>query len=90
MPFRVFCPSDGYRLLVSLSACPVPMLACRGSFDAVSRLAGVCGGHVAACLIFTLRLTAVMLVTEARAGDAHQTPSGIPSAERVMRFAIGT
>ena len=26
-------------------------------------LYGVCGGHVAACLIFTLRLAAVMLVT---------------------------
>jgi hypothetical protein len=25
--------------------------------------AGVCGGHVAACRTFTLRLTAVMLVT---------------------------
>ena len=34
--------------------------------------AGVCGGHVAACLIFTLRLTAVMLMTEARRSGSNE------------------
>ena len=32
--------------------------------DAYRACVGVCGGHVAACLTFTLRLKAVMLVTE--------------------------
>jgi len=32
--------------------------------DLFRACAGVCGGHVAACLTFTLRLAAVMLVTE--------------------------
>ena len=56
---RAFCPpesflgpSDSYRLLVSLSACPVPMLARHRPHPAVAT--------------FTLRLPVVMLMKEAR------------------------
>ena len=34
--------------------------------DAYRACVGICGVHVAACHTFTLRLTAVMLVMEAR------------------------
>ena len=41
---------------------------------------GVCGGHVAACHTFTLRLTAVMLVMEARGTDESISPKRVPCA----------
>ena len=42
--------------------------------------ASVCGGHAAAPATFTLRLTAVMLVMEARGADESNSPKRVSGA----------
>ena len=69
--------SDGYRQLVSLSACPVPMLASyrpHPDDDAVAT--------------FTPRLTAVMLVTEARGTDESNSPKRVSGACHQISWVI--